>query len=161
MTHPCFSMIHLHKQQTCKFMSTTVHPWEGMEMAWGPGGPGHAERALLMGKLSLLKYPQQETAISHRHAKTAVPSQHQGGTWKELLPVGEPSLDPFSRCFCLAPPMPSSSFGLFKKRQPPHPPLYFSQCNPTHAAVTIYPLTLLTSPWLCDKHLDNQKTSHK
>lgn len=33
------------------------------------------------------KHPQQETAISHRHAKTAVSSRHQGSRWKESLPV--------------------------------------------------------------------------
>lgn len=37
-------------------------------------------RKLFNRKAVALKYPQQETAISHRHAKTAVTSLHQGDT---------------------------------------------------------------------------------
>lgn len=58
--------------------------------SWGGGAAG-ALTALIqpprvtraLGMLSApapLKYPQQEMAISHQHAKTAVTSQHQGGT---------------------------------------------------------------------------------
>lgn len=43
--------------------------------------PPRVTRALGMLRVpASLKYPQQETAISHQHAKTAVTSQHQGGT---------------------------------------------------------------------------------
>lgn len=59
--------------------------------SWAGGGTAGALTALIqpprvtraLGMLSApapLKYPQQETAISHQHAKTAVTSQHQGGT---------------------------------------------------------------------------------
>lgn len=88
-------------------------------------------RSLCNGKAVPLKYPQQETAISHRHAKTAVTGLHQGDTWKELLPVvwALP-------CFILS--LPLSGFSQCPPLWSPfkRPP---SLCNPTHTAVT-YPL---------------------
>ncbi len=105
-------------------------------------------RSLFNGKAVPLKYPQQETAISHRHAKTAVTSLHQGDTWKELLPVvwALP-------CFILS--LPLSGFSQCPPLWSPfkRPP---SLCNSTHTAAT-YPLTLLTSGWLCDKQEHNRK----
>lgn len=105
-------------------------------------------RSLFNGKAVPLKYPQQETAISHRHAKTAVTSLHQGDTWKESLPVvwALP-------CFILS--LPLSGFSQCPPLWSPfkRPP---SLCNSTHTAAT-YPLTLLTSGWLCDKQEHNRK----
>ena len=105
--------------------------------------------ASLTGKAVLLKYPQQETAISHRHAKTAVTSLHQGRTWKELLPVvwALP-------CFILS--LPLSGFSQCPPLWSPfkHPPLTLPYATPP---TLTYPLTLLTSGWLCDKQERHRK----
>lgn len=55
------------------------------------------------------KYPQQETAISHEYARTAVSSPLQGETWKEQFPVvpsppSTPSRPSFSRLSSLSSP---------------------------------------------------------
>ena len=106
-------------------------------------------RALFNWKAVPLKYPQQETAISHQHAKTAVTSLHQGDTWKELLPVvwALP-------CFFLS--LPLSGFSQCPPLWSPFktPPLPYAT-PPTLQRLTHSPF--LTSGWLCDKREHNRK----
>lgn len=122
-------------------------------------------RDLLKWKAVPLKYPQQETAISHRHAKTAVTSRLQGDTWKELLPVvwALP-------CFILSLLLSGFSQGtsyfgvlfntpaLFAGADPAallqlHPPTLFDYHNLIHKVEKKGPIVILSEIWASPQNL--------